>query len=90
MNLWITLNHRIVRNLILKKKLLSIQNWKTQELGRVLKRLCLPPRMLGRVHEVWDALPALPFSIALGKLTTRCKCWKPGLNPGAITMLKYR
>lgn len=63
MNLWITWNHRIVKNLILRKKLLSVQNWKTQKLAHVLKRLCLPPPVASRVHEV-------PFGIALGKLTT--------------------
>lgn len=52
MNLWITLNHRIVKNLILKKKLLSILNRKTQTLGHVLKRLCLPLPMARRVHEM--------------------------------------
>jgi hypothetical protein len=49
---------------------LSIQNWKTRELGHVLKRLCLPPQMPGHEGDVWDPLPMLPFGIALGKLTT--------------------
>lgn len=52
MNLWIALNHRIVKNLILKRKLLRILKWKTQKLEHVLKRLCLPPRMTNHVHEV--------------------------------------
>lgn len=51
-NLWITLNHRIVRNLILKKKMESILQWKTQKLVHVLKKSCHPLQMRNHVYEI--------------------------------------
>lgn len=90
MNLWIASNHRIVRNLIPNWKLLRILKWKTQKLAHVLKRLCLPPLMPNHVHEVWGTLPTLPCTTAPGKLTTRCKCWNPGLNPRGYYHIKIQ
>lgn len=52
MDLWITSNHQIVRNLILKRKLVRTLKWKIQKSVHVLKKLYLPLQMQNHMCEI--------------------------------------